>query len=158
MNDIVKCLISLFAFLLILASASVPVYSAPAVAPELGRWNTQSGALEVEIAPCGSQYCGTIVRVISNATMAGPKDRMPPTVGKAAGSPIGMEILTGLHASGGAGFKGFIYNRANNKTYNTLVELNGPDLLKVTIYEDIPDKGQVQLWHRADAAQSSSRN
>lgn len=114
--------------------------------PEMGRWITQSGNLEVDIAPCGMAVCGTVVRVIANRAMAG---RAMPA---AAASPIGKRILFDLKAVPGGGFQGRIFNRADNKTYNSQLAAESPDQLKLTIYDDNPAKGQVQIWQRAGMA------
>ncbi len=132
-------LISKLALSLILASAGAQAQSPT---PESGRWITESGNLEVEIAACGEALCGTIVRVISSQSMSGAMSA------PGAASPLGKKILIDLQRVAG-GLQGQIYNRGNNKTYNTLAALSGPNQLKLTIYEDTPASGQVQIWTRA---------
>lgn len=122
-------------------------------APENGHWITESGNLEVEIAPCGESFCGTIVRVIANNAMAGgPGTPAAPPPAQGA-SPVGKKILYDLKRTDGKSLQGHIYNRGNDKVYNSLVALVAPDQLKLTIYEDSPAAGKTQIWKRAGAAQ-----
>jgi uncharacterized protein (DUF2147 family) len=129
-----------------LALAAGSVQATPPQA-ESGRWITQSGNLEVEIAPCGEARCGTVVRVIDNRAMAGPA--APAATAAAMPSPLGKQILFGLLPLADGGLQGRIYNRADNKTYNSILKSTGKDELTLTIYQDTPDQGQVQVWQRA---------
>jgi thiol-disulfide isomerase/thioredoxin/uncharacterized protein (DUF2147 family) len=123
--------------------------------PEAGRWLTESGALEVEIAPCGKAYCGTVTRVLSNASMAGPG---APAAGGAAPSPLGKTIIRDLQPlpdkGAGAGWQGWIVNRENGRDYHVRLAALEGDRLQLTIYTKAPGDGRVQVWRRpaADAA------
>lgn len=128
----------------------------PMATPESGRWITQSGNLEIEIAPCGMTLCGTVVRVMADkvkadktmgAAMAAPADAGLP----APPSPLGKQILFDLQPVDSGGLRGKIYNRGDNKIYNSLVVADGPDQLKLTIYTEVADQGIVQLWQRTAA-------
>jgi uncharacterized protein (DUF2147 family) len=136
---------------LVLAAAGGPVQAAPEKPTEIGHWITQSGNLEVDIAPCGVALCGTIVRVIQNGAMAGPG--VMASVAPAGPSPVGMKILIDLKPVSGGALQGQIYNRGDSKTYNSLVALAGPEQLKVTIYGDTPADAHIQTWQRASATQ-----
>jgi uncharacterized protein (DUF2147 family) len=114
--------------------------------PEAGRWITESGNLEVEVAPCGENHCGTIVRVIANNSMSNPGQKMAAPAG--AASPIGKKILFDLRPRDGGGWQGKIYNRENDKTYNSRLDALGADQLKLTIYENDPAMGKTQVWRR----------
>ena len=129
--------------ILTLAVASAQAQQA---APELGRWITESGNLEVEIAACGPAYCGTITRVIAKQSMSKPGAAMAPAH---AASPLGKQILFDLQPMSAGGWQGHIYNRENNKTYNSQLAALDPDQLKLTIYEDSPANGRVQVWRRS---------
>ena len=79
------------------ASASADPRPGPtAVAKGLaGRWLTASGALEVDLSPCGPAWCGTVSRVLSNRRMS------PAAVADApAAGLLGLKILHGLTPSG----------------------------------------------------------
>jgi hypothetical protein len=54
-----------------------------------GRWITQSGNLEIEIAPCGDALCGTAVKVLANHSMSNAGAEMADT-----GIPaLGLKVL-----------------------------------------------------------------
>lgn len=141
-----KELRNILALTLVLGPAAAQAQSMP---PEIGRWITESGNLEVDIAPCGAALCATIVRVISSQSMSIATTHTTVTPAPAPASPLGKQILFDLQRVAGGDLQGQIYNRGNNKTYNSLVALAGPNQLKLTIYEDTPAKGKVQLWQRA---------
>ncbi len=119
--------------------------TAPEVAPEAGRWLTESGNLEVEIAPCGQALCGTVVKVIANRSMSKPDAAMAAADTR---SPLDMKILTGFVPSGDGEWTGRIYNRENGETYDCLMSLAAPDQLKVRGYKGIPMFGKTQVWRR----------
>lgn len=126
--------------------AGIAVAQAPASAPERGRWLTESGNLEIEIAPCGEALCGTVVKVIANRSMADPSK--PIADGP---SPLGMQILTGFKPAG-AEWQGQILNRENGKTFDCLLSLQSADQLKVHAYVGTPATGRTQIWRRIAAA------
>ena len=134
------------------AAVLAPLAQAADAPPQLGRWITQSGNLEVDIAPCGAALCGTVVRVIANNSMSDPG-----TVMAAADqqSPLGKKIFSDFVPSGDAEWKGHIYNRENGETYDCLMSLAAPDELKIRAYKGMPLFGKTQLWRRvaAQAAQ-----
>jgi uncharacterized protein (DUF2147 family) len=123
--------------------------------PEAGRWITESGNLEVDVAPCGEAYCGTIVRVIANKSMSNPNQQMAAPAG--AASPIGKKILFDLRPLKDGGWQGRIYNRENDKTYNSRLNAVGADQLKLTIYENDPAQGKVQVWRRPAAPMAQAQ-
>ncbi len=122
--------------------------SAPGASPETGRWITESGNLEVEIAPCGPALCGTVIKVIANRSMRKADAAMAPADNR---SPLGMQILTGFVPAGDGEWKGRIYNRENGETYDCLMSLAAPDQLKVRGYKGLPLFGKTQIWHRVAA-------
>lgn len=141
-------LLALMASITLTASA----VAAPGTSPH-GRWITESGNLEVDIAPCGTELCGTVVRVISNRLMSASKsdEAMPvsPKTGDAVAADVkGAKILHGLSGSGANEWKGKIYNRENGKTYDCVVTYKAPDQLDVRGYKFLPLFGKTQVWHR----------
>lgn len=144
----------------------------PATAPHpkapLGRWITESGNLEVEIAPCPTNangtasantggsggtntLCGKVVRVLANRSMSAPGTEM--AAGADAARALGMTMLSGLRDSGsGSGeYQGEIYNRENAKTYRSTLTPAEPDQLLVRAYVGIPLFGKTQVWRRPAA-------
>ncbi len=112
---------------------------------ETGRWITESGNLEVEIAPCGQALCGTVVKVIANNSMSAPGTAMTPADTR---SPLGMKILKDFTPSGDGEWKGRIYNRESGETYDCVMALLAPDQLKVRGYKGLPLFGKTQVWSR----------
>ena len=115
---------------------------------QLGRWVTESGNLEVEIAPCGAALCGTVVKVLANRSMADPSKAMPAD----APSPLGLKVLRDFVPAADGEWQGQIFNRENGKTYDCLMSLVAADQLKIRPYVGAPILGKTQIWHRAAAA------
>ncbi|WP_256077361.1 DUF2147 domain-containing protein [Massilia sp. YIM B04103] len=135
----------------VLLAGGAYVHAARAGAPEAGRWVTENGNLEVEIAACGESYCGIVTQVLANNAMTGPGgEKMP--VDPNAPSPVGKKILFDLLPMASGGWQGRIYNRTSNKTYNSQLVAQGQGRLQVRIYEDDPAKGMIQVWRRRGLA------
>ncbi|MBX3585689.1 MAG: DUF2147 domain-containing protein [Ramlibacter sp.] len=124
----------------------------PASSDPTGRWITESGNLEVELAPCGAVLCGTVVRVLGNRSMSGSGQQ--PMVAADPRPALGMVILSNLKDEGAGEYFGTIYNRENAKTYKVRVNLGAPDRLVVHPYIGLPLFGQTQQWRRADPARA----
>jgi uncharacterized protein (DUF2147 family) len=115
---------------------------------QLGRWITESGNLEIDIAACGDALCGTVTRVMANRSMSAPGQEMEAVDKRPA---LGMKILTGLRSSGDEKLTGEIYNRENAKTYSVRLTMDGPQQMLVRPYVGIPLFGKTQLWQRVPA-------
>lgn len=115
---------------------------------QVGRWVTESGNLEVDIAPCGQALCGTVAKVIANRSMSDPSKAMD------GPSPLGLKILTDFVPTGAGEWQGQIFNRENGKTYDCLMSLNAPDQLKLHAYVGTPMMGKSQIWRRVAATDS----
>lgn len=126
----------------------------------LGRWITESGNLEVNIAPCnpggGNALCGKVVRVLANRSMSAPGTDMTAADARPA---LGMTLLSGLRsADGGTNeYHGEIYNRENAKTYRVNLTPAEPEQLLVHAYVGIPLFGKTQVWRRPAAEQGSGQ-
>ena len=126
----------------------------------LGRWITESGNLEVNIAPCnpagGNTLCGKVVRVLANRSMSAPGTDMAAADARPA---LGMILLSGLRpADGGSSeYQGEIYNRENAKTYRVNLTPAEPEQLLVHAYVGIPLFGKTQVWRRPAAEQGSGQ-
>jgi uncharacterized protein (DUF2147 family) len=114
---------------------------------QTGRWITESGNLEVDIAPCGDALCGTVVRVLANRSMSPAGGEMQPADTR---SPLGMRVLTDFRPAEGAEWRGRIYNREDGNTYDCLMELLDSDHLKIRGYKGLPLFGKTQVWQRAE--------
>lgn len=117
-----------------------------------GRWLTESGNLEVEVAPCGPALCGTVVKVLANRSMSGPGAEMVAVDSRPA---LGMVILTDFHASADGEWKGSLYNRENGKTYSALMTLPATDQLVIRAYVGLPLFGKTQVWRRVGTTEST---
>lgn len=150
------------------AAATQPASAAaqPAAHPKapLGRWITESGNLEVDIAPCNAgsgsnsasatPLCGKVVRVLANRSMGAPGTDMAAADARPA---LGMTLLSGLRPTdGGSEHLGEIYNRENAKTYRAALTPAEPDQLLVRAYVGIPLFGKTQVWRRPAADTGST--
>ena len=105
-------------------------------APQLGHWLSQSGQLEIELATCGQNLCGTVVKVNENNN-TGP-------------SALGLKVLSGLSQVSSQEWKGSIFNRANGETYHCLISLASATELRILAYKDSPANGREQIWTRIE--------
>jgi uncharacterized protein (DUF2147 family) len=110
----------------------------------LGRWLTDNGNLEIEIAPCGAAFCGTVTKVLANRSMSGGGEM----VAADNRSPLGIKILKDFEPSGDGEWNGEIYNRENAKTYSCKITLGGADQLIVHPYIGLPMFGKTLIWKR----------
>ncbi|MBC7984208.1 MAG: DUF2147 domain-containing protein [Candidatus Obscuribacterales bacterium] len=121
---------------------------------EAGRWVTESGNLEVDIAPCGKALCGTVVQVLGNRSMSSPQATMQAADTRPA---LGMQILSDLVPDNDGEWSGHIYNRENAKTYDCYMKLVAPDQLKIRAYKFLPLFGKTQIWKRVQIANPTAQ-
>ncbi len=131
------------------AVPGTPAQNAPTT--PAGRWVTESGNLEVEIAPCGDALCGAVVKVLANRSMSAPGQPMEAADPRPA---LGMVILSGLRSQGDGDYDGRIYNRENAKHYSARLRLGAPDQLVIRAYIGLPLFGKTQLWRRTESSPS----
>jgi uncharacterized protein (DUF2147 family)/peroxiredoxin len=110
-----------------------------------GVWRTASGNLDVEIKPCGAAFCGTVVRVLSNKSMADPSVDLRDKPG------LGLVVLSNFLPAGDGSYAGFVYDREAVQTYRCNLSLDASDHLVVHGYLGWPVLGRSQLWTRASA-------
>jgi uncharacterized protein (DUF2147 family) len=131
--------------------SAAPVFSGSAAATQpgtpFGRWITDNGNLEVEIARCGEAICGTVVKVLANRSMSGSGEM----VAADNRDPLGMVLLKNFTPSGEGEWQGEIYNRENAKTYSCKLSLENPDQLVVRPYVGLPLFGKTLVWRRTAA-------
>lgn len=111
----------------------------------LGRWITESGNLEVDIAPCGNALCGKVVKVLANKSMSAPGQEMDAVDKRPA---LGMTLLDGIRTAGEGEYEGRIYNRENGKHYSATLKPTEPQQLLVRPYVGISLFGKTQVWRR----------
>lgn len=97
--------------------------TASAAAPIEGIWKNRPNTLVVKIAPCGSAFCGTVIRAADDAKESVRK----------AGTPnlVGTRILTGLRPSPYGGYKGDIFNPNLNVHAVGTLTLESPSIMLV---------------------------
>ena len=103
----------------LIAAAIVAVAGAGAALadPVTGTWKTETGEtggyLHVKIAPCGSNICGTIDKVVNNDNQ----------------SIVGRQMIWDMQAKGGGSYSGGkIWAPDADKTYRSKMSLNGNSL------------------------------
>lgn len=127
------------------------VFAQPAAPSQNGRWLTESGNLEVDVAPCDAALCGTVSKVLANKSMSGPGTQMPMTD---TAQLVGMVILKDFKATGDGKWKGHIFNRENGKLYSAVMSYPEPDQLVIRSYIGLPLFGKTQVWRRVGATEA----
>jgi uncharacterized protein (DUF2147 family)/thiol-disulfide isomerase/thioredoxin len=107
-----------------------------------GTWRTESGNLEVEIRPCGAALCGTVVKVLGNASMAHPGAEMSGVPG------MGLVLLSNFLEAPDGSWEGFIYDREAAQTYRCNLTLDPDGNLVVLGYLGVHALGRTQHWTR----------
>jgi len=153
-----SALLRSFAVAALAGAAAWSIAQPMSAADPRGRWITESGNLEVEIASCGAALCGTVTQVLANNSMSQQGAAMAPVDGR---SPLGMKLLDGFVPVNAADtarpteWSGEIYNRENGKTYRCRMAMGtGADAsgqLVLRAYVGIPLFGKTQHWRRAGA-------
>ncbi|MEZ5884765.1 MAG: DUF2147 domain-containing protein [Paracoccaceae bacterium] len=99
----------------ILAAAFALASGAAFADPIEGLWQTQpdDGAYaHVQIAPCGTNFCGTIVKTF-NAS------------GEYKSPNLGKQIVSNMAPKGNGTYEGKVWRPSNGKTYLGKIALNG---------------------------------
>jgi uncharacterized protein (DUF2147 family) len=89
-----KRMMTLFA----LAGLTAAPLAANAPAPIAGRWQSPSDSVVVEVAPCGSAFCGTVVSATAKAKADARKG--------GTSSLVGTRLMTGFKPVGGGKYRG----------------------------------------------------
>jgi uncharacterized protein (DUF2147 family) len=138
--------------------AALSIAATAHAADPRGRYLTQSGNFEVELAPCGDALCGKVSKVIANHSMSRPGEAMQAADAR---DPTGLQLLLNFVADGdGASaptqWRGEIYNRENGKTYACLMSLDERGDLVLRPYVGLPLFGKTQVWQRLGAASTTA--
>jgi uncharacterized protein (DUF2147 family) len=112
----------IFALAALLSIAAAPVLAQDAS----GTWLTESGETRVRIAPCGGNYCGTVVWQKTPG-----KDVNNPDASKKNRPVVGINMFTGKK-SGDGEWTGQLYNFQEGKTYNGKLKVSGPNALTLS--------------------------
>ncbi|MCA1241449.1 DUF2147 domain-containing protein [Stappia stellulata] len=112
----------------VLAAAYLSLAPLPALAADAtGVWQRPSGTSRIEIAPCGSALCGTLVWL-----KAPRNDTQNPDPAKRSRPLLGTRTVMGMTPTGNAGvWKGKVYNAEDGKTYSGRMTLEGANKLSL---------------------------
>jgi uncharacterized protein (DUF2147 family) len=88
-----------------------------------GTWLSESGKTKIKMAPCGGNYCGTIVWVKGPET----KDVNNPDESKRSRNLLGLQMVYDMAPDGDV-YKGSLYNYDDGKTYTGKMKLDGDAL------------------------------
>ena len=115
-----------------LSLALVPL-AANAAAPSVaGRWLTDDGSAVVEIAACGRQMCGRIVRVLATGPDVPRTDVNNPERARRSRPLVGLPILWGFDPGAKAWEGGTAYDPKSGNSYDASLRLNADGSLRVT--------------------------
>ena len=132
--------------------AATAVFAQPTAALQNGRWLTESGNFEVDIAPCNNALCGVVTKVLANKSMSAPGTEMPATD---TSSLMGMVILSDFQPAGDAQWKGKVFNRENGKLYSAVMSMPASDQLVIRSYVGLPLFGKTQVWRRVGVVETA---
>jgi uncharacterized protein (DUF2147 family) len=115
--------------------------SGPLAAADIeGRWRSPGGNSIMEIAPCGSDWCGTV---------AWASERAKKDAAGATGQLIGTQLLTGLQEKKPGRWQGKLFVPDRNMHVTAKLQLAGPQQLKVTGCA-VGVLCHSQLWNKFD--------
>ena len=110
---------SIFTALALVGAAS----AASAASPIEGRWTNPKGSVVVDVAPCGPNYCGTVVRASdkakANARKGGTRNL------------VGRQILTGLRPIGSGRYRGKAFVPKRNLYAAATVRQINPNMMEI---------------------------
>ena len=108
----------------VIAATGLLFASAPLAAADIeGRWRSPGGNSIIEIAPCGSDLCGTV---------AWASDKAKKDAAKATDQLVGTQLLTGLQEKKPGRWQGKLYIPDKNMRVNAKIQLANPAQLKVS--------------------------
>jgi uncharacterized protein (DUF2147 family) len=136
----------------IISLAALSLARTATAASPIGLWYAEGGAAQVQIDACDEALCGRIVWLRSPLDEDGcdQRDGHNPD-GTLRDRPlVGLEVLTGLHASddGQLWNGGTIYDPASGRTYRCTAELDGTDRLRLRGFIGVPLLGRTTTWVR----------
>ena len=108
----------------VFAAITLLLLSSPLSAADIeGRWRSPGGNSIMEIAACGSDYCGTV---------AWASERAKKDAAKATDQLIGTQLLTGLQEKKPGRWQGKLFIPDRNMRVTAKIQLASPQQLKVS--------------------------
>jgi uncharacterized protein (DUF2147 family) len=114
----------------IIALALITAQPAIAAAPVSGKWMTTEKDSIVEVAPCGSNLCGRIIRILTPNPKGPTVDANNPNPALRNRPIQGLAILTGF-ADNGKNWIGSIYDPRRGKSFKSYLTRLGDGNLQV---------------------------
>lgn len=116
-------------------AAILTILASPALAQDpSGIWLTDEKDAKIQVAKCGTGYCGTVVwlaQPLDPDTGKPSLDKQNPDASKRKRPILGLAIFPGMQPNGDNKWSGPIYNADDGNTYKGNISVAGPDLLKV---------------------------
>lgn len=123
------------------AAIALSLLSAPAAAADIeGRWRSPGGNSIVDIAPCGSSWCGTV---------AWASERAKKDAAKATDQLVGTQLLTGLEERKPSQWQGKLFIPDRNMRVTAKLQPVGDNQLKVSGCT-AKVLCRTQVWNRFD--------
>ena len=122
----------------VIAATAILIASSATAAEIEGRWRSPGGNSIIEIAPCGSDLCGTV---------AWASERAKEDARKATDQLIGTQLLTSLQEKKPGRWQGKLFIPDKNMRVTAKVQLASPEQLKVSGCAVIC---KSQLWTRIE--------
>jgi uncharacterized protein (DUF2147 family) len=118
------------------------IATSPADATIEGRWRSPGGNSIIDIAPCGSAWCGTV---------AWASDKAKKDAAKATDKLVGTQLLTGLEEKKPGRWQGKLFIPDRNMRVTAKLSLVGDKQLKVSGCT-AKVLCHSQIWNRFDGA------
>jgi len=108
----------------VIAAITLLTVSSPLAAADIeGRWRSPGGNSIIEIAPCGSAFCGTV---------AWASDKAKKDAAKSTSQLIGTQLLSGLAEKKPGQWQGKLFIPDRNMRVKAKIQLANPQQLKVS--------------------------
>jgi len=117
-----------------------------------GFWVTQDHGAVVDIEPCGSGLCGTLVGLRTDHKPGDQLVDLHNSDPAKRNDPLcGMVLMGSMKPAMGTSGKwadGWVYDPDSGNTYSGQMQLDGPDTLKLRGYVGISLFGRTETWTR----------
>lgn len=116
-----------------LAGSSVSAFAQVGGDPS-GTWQTQAGDAKVRISKCGEGICGVVIALrqpINPATGAPFVDDKNPNPALRRRPIVGLPLFSNMRSTGPSRWAGHIYNADDGGTYESSINMTGPNSLQV---------------------------
>jgi uncharacterized protein (DUF2147 family) len=133
---------------------TVLLAASPAIAQDgtpVGVWLHPNKRIELEIAPCGADLCGTLVwfRWPNDAQGLPLVDLKNPDTALRNRPLLGLTVLEGLRRTGENTWEGGkVYDPDDGANYTASMSIQADGTLRVRAYVLLPIFGETEIWTR----------